>query len=250
MSYNRDFYNHLRKNSQNTDYTAKKVYRYLEQFFRIDSVCDVGCGVGSWLAAFQQGGGYKNILGIDGYWVDESQLLISKNDFIRKDLNKPVHIGRKFDLVQTLEVAEHLKPERAESFAEDLIKISDAVLFSAAIPGQGGIGHINEQWPSYWISIFEQKGYAPFDIIRPLLWNDRKITELHYRQNLILFVNRQSEKYHTAVQIPAGKEHIYNMVLPEVYSYSIAYKKSRTYQLAKKISWISRRIRSILKSSI
>lgn len=59
MSYNLDFYNDLRRNSKNTDYTAKKVYRYLAQFFMIDSVCDVGCGVGSWLAAFQQGGGIK-----------------------------------------------------------------------------------------------------------------------------------------------------------------------------------------------
>lgn len=192
-------------------------------------------------------GGYKTILGIDGYWVDENQLLISKKDFMRKDLNQSFHAGRKFDLVQSLEVAEHLKPERAESFAGDLTKISDIVLFSAAIPGQGGVGHINEQWPSYWISIFDKKGYAPFDIIRPVLWNDRKITELHYRQNIMLFVNRQSEKYQTAVRIPAEKEHIYNMVLPEVYRYSIAYKKSRTYQFAEKISSVSRRIRKRFK---
>lgn len=57
--------------------------------------------------------------------------------------------NRRFDLAMTIEVAEHLTPVRADSFVEDLTRLSDVVLFSAAIPAQGGINHVNEQWQSY-----------------------------------------------------------------------------------------------------
>ena len=40
-----------------------------------------------------------------------------------------------------------------------ITKHGDAVLFSAAIPGQGGQDHLNEQWPEYWQKKFEVNGY-------------------------------------------------------------------------------------------
>jgi hypothetical protein len=66
---------------------------------------------------------------------------------------------------------------------------SDQILFSAAIPGQGGSLHVNEQWPSYWIKLFSEHGYRCFDFIRPQIWTDRAI-ESWYRQNILFFSKR------------------------------------------------------------
>jgi len=40
------------------------------------------------------------------------------------------------------------------------LQIIDNVLFSAAIPNQGGTGHINEQWQEYWAEKFYANGFG------------------------------------------------------------------------------------------
>lgn len=135
--YFRGFYNDLLADKDNTVYVAEKVYKILNEYFAINSVIDIGCGVASWLRVAYDSG-ITDILGIDGDWLEEKQLLISKEQFKRQDLNDRIHIKRRYDLAQTFEVAEHLRPERADSLVEDLTKLSDLVLFSAAIPYQGG----------------------------------------------------------------------------------------------------------------
>lgn len=135
--YTHDFYDDLLTHKDNTIYVAEKVYSILLDSMEINSIVDVGCGVGTWLYAAQEFG-RTDILGIDGDWVSEEQLVIPCNKFRRQDLNESIMVERRFDLVQTMEVAEHLKPERADGFVDDLTKLSDVVLFSAAIPYQGG----------------------------------------------------------------------------------------------------------------
>ena len=68
--------------------------------------------------------------------------------------------------------------------------LSDFVLFSAAIPDQGGMGHINEKWPTYWISLFEDRDYVCIDAIRKNIWNDDSIP-WWYRQNALLFASKK-----------------------------------------------------------
>ena len=97
-------------------------------------------------------------------------------------------IGVKFDLVISLEVAEHLPEETATTFVESLCRHGDIVLFSAAVPGQGGTGHINEQWQSYWARIFKAHGFHAVDILRPKFWNYDSLP-VWYRQNMILYVS-------------------------------------------------------------
>ena len=89
----------------------------------------------------------------------------------------------------SLEVAEHLAPECGPRFVEALVNQSDNILFSAAIPGQGGQSHVNEQWPSYWIGLFSNHRYRCFDFIRPMIWEDRQV-ECCYRQNILFFTRR------------------------------------------------------------
>jgi hypothetical protein len=99
----------------------------------------------------------------------------------------------------SLEVAEHLPVERASGFVADLVRLAPAVLFSAAIPAQGGIDHVNERWQSWWADHFAIHGYAARDVIRPLIWDDDRVA-VWYRQNTILYV-RDAEPTNTILDV-------------------------------------------------
>lgn len=145
-------------------------------------VIDVGCGEGWWAQAFADLG--AEVIGIDGAHVNDSPL---GDRFIRHDLLEPLpsHLAGRFDLAVSLEVAEHLPPERAASFVRDLCSLAPVVLFSAAIPGQGGTGHVNEQWPGYWVDHFLEAGFTVSGALRWMIWDDDRV-ENWYRQNLLI----------------------------------------------------------------
>ena len=166
--------------------SAAVLYDLLRPLYSFESVVDIGCGNGVWLSVFQEKG-VKTILGVDGSYVDQSQLRIPGESFHPHDLTKPFKLDKRFDLAISLEVGEHLPAERAASFVGDITALSDVVLFSAALPGQGGTYHINEQWPAYWARLFEQHGYIAFDCFRPKLWNRRDVA-WYYAQNIVLYV--------------------------------------------------------------
>lgn len=152
----------------------------------VRSAVDVDCGVGAWLSVLQERG-VADVVGVDGAWVDEQLLKIPADRFRRADLSAPLKLERRFDLAICLEVAEHLPPERADGFIAELAGAADFVLFSAAIPFQGGYGHVNEQWQSYWADRFARRGFVVRDWVRPRLWTDAAIP-VWYRENLLLFV--------------------------------------------------------------
>jgi SAM-dependent methyltransferase len=158
------------------------------------SVVDVGCGPAGWIAEFREAG-ISDVIGIDGDWVDRDLLLISPELFRAHDLRQPLSLDRMFDLALCLEVAEHLPAERAGPLVSELTKLAPVVLFSAAIPGQGGNGHINEQWPDYWATMFEKSSYVPLDCLRSRFWSDGQI-EWCYRQNMILYARRDYVEAH------------------------------------------------------
>lgn len=149
------------------------------------SVLDVGCGIGAWLAEWERNG-VTDVTGVDGDYVQRTDLRVDPSRFNPGDLEKGFHLGRRFALVQCIEVAEHLDESCADAFVECLCEHSDTVLFGAAIPGQGGTHHVNEQWPSYWAPKFARAGYRVFDPIRPMIWNDDRVQVWH-RQNLLVF---------------------------------------------------------------
>ena len=177
------------------------------------SVCDVGCSHGAWLAVFKIHGVGK-VLGIDGEYVEREKLKIDPEEFLAADLEDGVPAADGFDLAVSLEVAEHLREQAAAGFVEGLVALAPAVLFSAAVPGQGGRGHANEQWPEYWRALFEQHGYVPIDCIRPSVWNLPDVN-VWYRQNAILFAHRSlvesrprlREAYERSVDRPLSLVH-------------------------------------------
>ena len=151
------------------------------------TVVDVGCGVGTWLKVWMELG-VPEVQGIDGDYVNLDQLLIPKGRFLPMDLkaSNPSAVGQ-FDLVESLEVGEHLPAEVADSFVGFLCSMAPVVLFSAAIPHQGGSNHINEQWPQYRADLFAKRGFVPVDAIRHRVGEDPKVA-YYYAQNTFVYV--------------------------------------------------------------
>ena len=207
-----------------TVYAAREVLGItLEVVPGVKSAVDVGCGVGTWLAVLSDRG-VDDIFGIDGDWVDRKLLEIPGDRFAAKDLTKPFDAARRFDLALSLEVAEHLPESAAGDFVESLTDLSDRVLFSAAIPFQGGTHHLNERWVEYWIDLFEARGFKAFDPVRHRIWHDDNI-RLCYRQNVLLFVRGSAvESLNLGPADRAARPH--SMVHPDMYLKRIAKRRS------------------------
>jgi SAM-dependent methyltransferase len=188
-AYNQTFFNDMAGSSESS---AVVVVPLLYKMLEPSSVVDVGCGTGEWLAAFQRQG-VKDVQGLDGPWVDPAQLSIDATCFRAADLTEPPSLGRRFDLVTSFEVAEHLPERAAVPFVEYLTGLGDVVAFSAAIPFQGGTSHLNEQWQNYWSELFAARGFAAFDVVRPVIWLNQAV-EFWYRQNLIVYMAEERAK--------------------------------------------------------
>jgi 2-polyprenyl-3-methyl-5-hydroxy-6-metoxy-1,4-benzoquinol methylase len=152
------------------------------------SVVDVGCGAGTWLAQFRVAG-IATVKGYDGGEVAPEQLQIPPECFETVDLTAPPAVDRRYDLALSLEVAEHLPESAAATFIRFLTELSDTVVFSAAIPGQGGRDHINEQPASYWQALFAAHGYDVSNVLRTRLWRNHSVAG-YYRQNMLLAMKR------------------------------------------------------------
>lgn len=185
---------------------------------RPSSMLDVGCGTGDWLATAGELG-VGDIQGVDGH-APVDLLEIPTERFQQVDLTAPVDLGRRFDLVSSLEVAEHLPAWAAPTFVSTLASHGDLVLFSAAIPGQGlGNGHINEQPPSYWAALFAGHGYEAFDLLRPLVWDETRV-EYYYRQNMMLFARGVRAEGLRSLPVPAAPLHLVHPGTLAIYSQS------------------------------
>lgn len=172
--------------SQGAKRSANVIVPMVVKAYQPRSVIDVGCGVGTWLSVFAAYG-VDRILGVDGYDIDRSQLVIPEACFLARDLaSHLLWLNERFDLAVCLEVVEHLPKERADGFIEDLTDLSGRVLFSAAVPGQGGTNHINEQPLSYWQEGFACHGYRMVDELRPGIAGDERV-DWWYRQNIVVF---------------------------------------------------------------
>ena len=180
------------------------------------SVVDVGCGLGMWARAFADRG--VDVLGVDAHSVPRERLLISQQAFEPIDLSKDFELGRRFDLVVSLEVAEHLPAASAETFVRSLVKLGDVILFSAAIPYQRGPGHVNEQWPEYWARVFHRHGYRTVDYMRKRIWNEPDVPP-YYKQNMLFYVTETAlERYPELAKDALGRGELpLSLVHPQYY---------------------------------
>lgn len=204
---------------------AREVVPFLLEILDVRSVVDVGCGIGTWLKVFEENE-VKDILGIDGNYVDKTLLKIDKSKFLEYNLEELYTTKKKFDLAISLEVAEHLSIDSANVFVKTITNLSDTVVFSAAIPYQGGQNHINEQEPNYWIEKFENEGFKLFDILRPLFWDNTEV-DSWYRQNMLLFTKNRDLLAKLDSYESFGGKHLVHPVLSQGKTGSVNYYKNQ-----------------------
>jgi SAM-dependent methyltransferase len=186
--------------------SATSIVALLVPKLKPQSVLDVGCGRGIWPSEWKRAG-VSDSIGVDGPYVDRGTLAIPSESFIAWDLSQPLNLNRHFDLVQSLEVAQCIDRACADVFVDSLCRHGDLIMFSAAVPGQGGERHLNEQPLEYWREKFAARGYAAFDWIRPAISTLPKI-EPWYRYNCLLYATaRVSAEFAPEIQaarIPTG----------------------------------------------
>ena len=209
--YDQEFYSRHRELSERS---AQLILPFIFEICMPRRVLDVGCGHGYWLQVAKQLG-VQELVGVDGEWVDPAELVQKGIQFHCQDLVNPVDLGERFDLVMSLEVAEHLPEERATSFVKDLCRHADLVYFGAAIPRQGGTHHVNEQYADFWVERFENEGFEAIDIVRPRVWAHREIG-LAYRQNSILFAKQPDALREALVGVPRIPRGCSALVHPEL----------------------------------
>lgn len=209
--YSRKFFAGQREGS---DRSAHRVVGLVVDLVRPGSVADVGCGVGAWLASFAEAG-VGRVLGFDGDYVPRDMLRIPRDRFVPVNLQEALPTDERFDLAMSLEVAEHLPEAVADRFVATLCGLAPVVLFSAAIPLQGGTGHINERAQSHWARKFAARGYRAVDAIRPVIWGDDSV-KFWYRQNTLLYASEGALASNERLRIAAERtdERMLDLVHP------------------------------------
>lgn len=203
--YDEKFYSNMENISMKM---ANIMMPYVINWIKPKSVVDFGCGEGIWLSAIKSVDANIEIFGLDGDYISKSRLRIPEECFLPVNLEREIELDRKYDLAISLEVAEHIAEKYSDIFVDSLIKSSDNILFSAAIPGQGGTNHINEQWQSYWIEKFKKRGYFVDISIREFFWNEERISPWR-RQNILFFSKSRGEV--------TERNEIYDIVHPKMY---------------------------------
>jgi hypothetical protein len=227
--YTQDFYAGQEAGSLSS---AQTVLPLVNEIFHPRSVVDIGCGVAYWLKVWKDEIGVNDIQGVEGPYVSAEMLKIPKEKVLFQDLKEPVQLNRRFDLAMSLEVAEHLPEDHAIEFIRMLTQLSDVILFSAAIEGQEGTYHINEQFPEYWSNIFSDFGYAPVDFLRPKIWGHPAV-EWWYQQDLLLYLKK--ERIHEFPILQSTYENTNPNYLLRVHPWLYRYKLQH---IKKTSSWI------------
>lgn len=233
-TYSDDFYSVMEIGSLGS---AQEIVPLLVSRYGPNSVVDVGCGTGAFANEFLKKG-VEDVVGYEGKWMESVQTLLPKDRFLFGDITKPISTSRAYDLCVCLEVAEHLDVVHAPVLIDLLTSLSKRIVFSAAIPNQGGNHHVNEQWPNYWARFFMDKGfYLEWDP-RLELWNNSNIASC-YRQNLLVFSS----------EVGRRDSHPLSLVHPDAWDEAMKVRKiPLKLILARKLPpWIFQLRRNLLK---
>jgi cyclopropane fatty-acyl-phospholipid synthase-like methyltransferase len=156
-------------------------------------VVDVGCGTGALLLALTKAGCQCQGLEYAEAALkicQERGLTVTKFDIENENVGQGLGT---FDLVTSMEVGEHLPASKADKYIDLLTSLAPTVLYTAAIPGQGGGDHVNEQPHEYWIEKYQQRGFT-YDKERAERW--RKETKergmpYFYSDNIMIFFKKK-----------------------------------------------------------
>jgi glycosyltransferase involved in cell wall biosynthesis len=130
---------------------AKRLAEWIDSMYEPMEVLDVGCGPGIYVDALVE-------QGIAAVGIDIDPRIKNKDYIVQESL---FDTKRSSELVLCLEVAEHIDPKLSDDIVSSIvgtIRPGGTLIWSAAHPGQGGIGHINCQPKEYWEDLFLSSG--------------------------------------------------------------------------------------------
>jgi len=144
------------------NFLAKFIERGIgEKYGKVKSVIDYGCGAGWVLYYLFNKYNVKDITGIEPNKEIEGVLDESiKDKILFRSLKRRMNMGREFDVGVCLEVGEHIEEKYSGLIIENITKNVNVLVFSAAHPGQGGHGHVNEQPFSFWKEKIEKRDFV------------------------------------------------------------------------------------------
>lgn len=194
MTFTPDVYEAIREGAMRS---ARVIVPLVYELFEPRTVIDVGCGEGFFAREFAMSG--CKVAALDESVEREGLETFAGGGELHR-MHADLAAGDAwayrahtkeggFDLAVCLEVAEHLSPGAADAFIGTLCALAPIVVFSAAIPGQGGHGHLNEQPPAYWVERFERHGFEVSGELRWHFWGAADV-EPWYQQNLLVAVAR------------------------------------------------------------
>ncbi len=210
-----------------TDYQTLALY--IVEIYHPKTVVEFGCGPGHLSRELAKLG--VQVTSVDGYsHPDFTGLPV---EFYPLNLNDATAIAnlfqdKHFDLAVSLEVAEHLQPESSPTIINWLTKVAPVVVFSAAVPSQGGHGHINLHPRDYWHSLFTQSNFVISDRIREKLRTHPSVAPW-YRYNVVDYVHANHS------QVPQLNEVITRLIASESAAATAYYEEStKLYLLEQK----------------
>jgi hypothetical protein len=108
----------------------------------INSICDAGCANGPLLHQFKLNNPSIKILGLEYFdWQKEAADISIKENIIVHDLRDELDINEKYDIVNCTETGEHIDPEFADVFLQNLKKVCGKYLI-ISWSDSGGINDI------------------------------------------------------------------------------------------------------------
>tara|TARA_A200000159_G_scaffold77146_1_gene71440 strand:- start:428 stop:973 length:546 start_codon:yes stop_codon:yes gene_type:complete len=173
----------MNNNHSEYTYAPRTILPVLMNIVKPTSVTDWGCNRGYWLEEAKNLGA-KSVKGFDMIDYD-SEFRISSSEFKQTNFEEeaPLNVS---DLGISLENIEHVSTQKANCLHDAICDSCDVVLFSGAVPGQGGTSHVNEQPHSYWHSRFARKGFLLYDFVRWCIYDDPNIYSW-YKDNTFLY---------------------------------------------------------------
>lgn len=190
--YNNEFYD---KHYEGSYQSAYIILSYIKNYLKVNSIIDFGCGAGTWCLAAKNLG-VSMIYGIDSNSLSRAQSNDCTINYIQSDIGKKMPLLPKFDLTISVEVGEHISENDSDAYITNLVNASNIILFSAAVPGQEGLHHINEQPLSYWVKKFKKHHFELVDSLRGVFWNNSSV-EIWYRNNIVFFAHEESVSWLT-----------------------------------------------------
>ena len=138
------------------DWNKKHMLCALAYFKTPHDLLDAGCGDGAMVQM-------SRAFGIDAYGIDQLVQPDWPIYFTQHNLVDHFRTSdlRQFDMVLCIEVAEHLHESAHATLCDTLydnLAPTGILLFSAAHPGQGGMGHVSERSSAYWHKEFALRG--------------------------------------------------------------------------------------------